>query len=73
MYAPQDATLIGTAPFATVTRHRQRCCVRACKRKGGERKRERRKRKRERGNKIWNSGYRVWDRDNTGAGEIDIE
>jgi hypothetical protein len=25
------------------------------------------------GNKIWNSRYRVWDRDNTGAGEMDIE
>jgi hypothetical protein len=31
---------------------------------------ERRGRK---GNKIWNSGYRVWDRDNMGAGEMDIE
>jgi len=31
---------------------------------------------RERGreeNKIWSSWYRVWDRDNTGAGEMDIE
>jgi hypothetical protein len=66
--------LIGTAAFATVTRHRQRCCVRACKRKEGERKRERGERERGReGNKIWNSRYRVWDRDNTGAGEIDIE
>jgi hypothetical protein len=38
--------------------------------------RERVRRERERGregNKIWTSGYRVWDRDNTGAGEIDIE
>ena len=24
-------------------------------------------------NKIWKSGYRVWDRDNTDAGEIGIE
>jgi hypothetical protein len=25
------------------------------------------------GNKIWNNRYRVWDRDNMGAEEIDIE
>jgi hypothetical protein len=35
--------------FATVTRYRQSSGVSACKRKGGERKRERRKRKREGG------------------------
>ena len=33
----------------------------------GEREREREE------NKIWKSGYRVWDRDNTGAGEMGIE
>jgi hypothetical protein len=31
-----------------------------------------RERERER-NKIWNSGYRVWDRDNMSAKEMSIE
>jgi hypothetical protein len=32
-----------------------------------------RERKGSEGNKIWNSGYRVWNRGNTGSGKIDIE
>jgi hypothetical protein len=54
MYAPHDPIPIGTAVFATVTRHRQRSCVRACKREGGERKREERggRREKERGERI---------------------
>jgi hypothetical protein len=30
-------------------------------------------RRRSKGNKICNSWYRVWDRDNMGTGEMDIE
>jgi hypothetical protein len=38
-----------------------------------ERKRVRERERRSEGNKIGNSRYRVWDIDNTGAGEMDIE
>jgi hypothetical protein len=38
-----------------------------------ERKRVRERERRSEENKIGNSSYRVWDRDNTGAEEMDIE